>query len=66
MDNNFDIFITVEKNLPYQQNLEMLAFSLIIIEVINNILETIRATVPAIIELIDSGNLGKLHRISPG
>jgi hypothetical protein len=65
MKNNFELFLTVDRNLPHQQNLDKYTFSLIVIEVINNRLETIRSVVPAIIQLIESGSLKKLNSVSP-
>jgi hypothetical protein len=50
--NHFDVFIAVDKNLPYQQNKEMLPVLIIILNVKRNVLQRISAQYPKILELI--------------
>jgi len=63
-DSNFDLFVTVDKNLPYQQNLEKISFSIAILEAYNNRLPTLRAIIPKLINVIQMGRLSKVTRIS--
>lgn len=51
-ENLFDILIAVDKNLPYQQNINNLPVTIIILDVKRNVLNRITALYPAISELI--------------
>jgi hypothetical protein len=51
-ENHFDIFISVDKNLPYQQDIEMLPVFIIILNVKRNVLARISSLYPNILESI--------------
>jgi hypothetical protein len=51
-DNYFDILIAVDKNLPYQQNINALPVMIIILNVKRNVLSRITAFYPDVLELI--------------
>lgn len=55
-DKQFDIFITIDKNLSYQQNLSRLRTAVVRISVPNNKLDTILQRAPDLLAVI-----GKLH-----
>ena len=40
IENNFDVFVTADRNLPYQQNLKAITFILAILCGVNNRRET--------------------------
>ncbi len=44
----FDAFVTVDKNLPYQQNLESLPIALIVLDSYSNELHALLPLVPAL------------------
>jgi hypothetical protein len=46
--NGFDAFITVDKNLPYQQNLATLAVAVIVLDSVSNELSALLPLVPAL------------------
>ena len=50
--NRFDVFIVVDKNLPYQQNITNLPLCIIVLNVKRNVLATIITLYPQIQELI--------------
>jgi len=50
--NHFEIFIAVDKNLPYQQNKNKLPLTIIILNVKRNILKRITILYPSILDLI--------------
>lgn len=53
----FDVFVTVDRNLPYQQNLELLPFKIVILCAKNNRRETLRNLLPKLFEtLLVNGN----------
>lgn len=51
-ENLFDILITVDKNLPYQQNSAALPVSIIILNIHRNLLSSISPFYPQILQLI--------------
>lgn len=53
----FDVFITVDRNLRHQQNLKKLPIAIIVVHVRNNDYDVVRPFVPRILEV--------LERISP-
>lgn len=46
----FDAFITVDKNLPFQQNLAMLPIALIVLDSLSNELSALLPLVPALLQ----------------
>lgn len=45
--NNFDCWIVVDKNIPYQQNISNLSCLIIVLDVFRNTLEHIRKLYPS-------------------
>jgi len=62
-ESQFDIFITVDKNLPYQQNLEKLPVSIFVLCAYDNRRETLQRLIPLIYKRIEEGNLQNLMEI---
>ena len=60
---NFDYFVTVDKNLPYQQNLERLPVTIFVLCAFDNRRETLKKMIPLIFERIMKGNLQNLIEI---
>lgn len=50
----FDVLIAVDKNLPYQQNKELLSVAIIIPDVKRNILSNLLPFAPLILQLLHS------------
>lgn len=46
--NGFDAFVTVDKNLPYQQNLTTLPVAVIVLDAVSNELPALLPLVPAL------------------
>ena len=44
--NNFDYWIVVDKNIPYQQNTKTIPFTIIVLDVYRNTLKNIEALIP--------------------
>ena len=63
-DNNFELFVTVDRNLPYQQNLTRLSLTIFILCAINNRLETLQRLIPKIFERLEQGDLQNVIEIS--
>jgi predicted nuclease of predicted toxin-antitoxin system len=62
--NGFDVFVTIDKNLRHQQNLERVDLIIFLLLAINNRRETLHALVEKIKDKIKEGNLQKLTEVS--
>ena len=51
----FEVFVTMDKNLPQQQNLNKFAITIFVLVGVNNKLETLQALVPLVLEEIEKG-----------
>ena len=52
--NEFDAFLTVDKNLPYQQNLITLPIAVIVLDAVSNELPALLLLVPALEQALSS------------
>ncbi len=64
IDAGFEIFVTVDQNLQYQQNLEELPIFLFVLRAADNRLETLRALIPKVLARIEEGDLFKVNTVS--
>lgn len=62
--NGFDFFVTIDKNLRYQQNLHRIELKIFLLLAINNRRETLQALVEKIKDKIKEGNLQKVNEVS--
>ncbi len=62
--NGFDFFVTIDKNLRNQQNLDRIELNIFFLIAINNRRETLKALVEKIKERIKEGNLQKVNEVS--
>jgi predicted nuclease of predicted toxin-antitoxin system len=53
-EKNFDYWIVVDKNIPYQQNTKDIPFSIIVLDVFRNTLKSIEPLVPQILNILNS------------
>jgi hypothetical protein len=63
-DDKFELFITVDQNLSYQQNLEELNLTVIVLCGADNRPETLKPLIPKLLDRIAAGNLQKVIEIS--
>jgi hypothetical protein len=56
----FDCFLTVDRNLQFQQHVGKLPLAVLIVEARNNRIETLRATMPRVKEALASISSGEL------
>ncbi|MEY2902376.1 MAG: hypothetical protein RLY89_1482 [Bacteroidota bacterium] len=54
---NFELFITVDKNLPYQQNLDRLPLTIFVLKSKDNRRSSLQKLIPLVFERINIGNL---------
>lgn len=62
--NGFDFFVTIDKNLRYQQNLDRIDLKIFLLLAINNRRETLQILVEKIKDKIKEGNLQKVNEVS--
>jgi predicted nuclease of predicted toxin-antitoxin system len=61
----FDAFITVDKNLPFQQNLDTLPIALIVLDCVSNELSALLPLVPALLRELKSLKLKSYILVKP-
>jgi hypothetical protein len=61
---NFQLFITVDKNLPYQQNLDRLPLTIFVLNAKDNRRSSLQKLIPHVFERINMGNLQNVIEIS--
>jgi predicted nuclease of predicted toxin-antitoxin system len=60
---HFDVFITVDRNLAFQQNIGDLPIAVIVLESKTNRLADLRTMLPKLLQALPSIQAGKLTRI---
>jgi predicted nuclease of predicted toxin-antitoxin system len=63
-ENKYDLFITVDRNLQYQQNLEYLSITIFVLCAVDNRRESLKKLIPKLFEIIKKSNLEKVIEIS--
>ncbi len=61
--NGFDYFVTIDKNLRFQQNLDRIELKIFLLLAKNNRRETLQVLVEKIKKRIQEGNLQKVNEI---
>jgi predicted nuclease of predicted toxin-antitoxin system len=61
---NFDVFVTVDRNLSFQQNLSAYSFSIIVLAAKTNRLADLRPLIPKLLEVIPTAEMGEATLIS--
>jgi len=64
MSESFDVFITADQNLEYQQNLSDISIAFIVLIAANNTLEYLRPLMPQVVEKLESIGHGDVLLIS--
>ena len=62
-DDDFELFVTVDQNLQYQQNIERLSITIIVLRAADNRRETLQKLIPKIFDRIAKGNLKNVIEI---
>jgi len=60
----FDVFLTVDQNLRYQQNLSMLPLPVIVLVALSNDIDILRPLMAQVCELLTSVRPGHLYQVS--
>ena len=59
----FELFVTVDRNLSYQQNLERLPLTIFVLCAFDNRRETLKELIPKLIDRLAEGNLENVIEI---
>ena len=60
----FDVLLTGDQNLEYQQNVATLPIAVIVLVALNNRIETLRPLIPNVLEALKSIHPGQVIRIA--
>lgn len=63
-ENDFELFVTVDRNLPYQQNLQKLLLTIVVLHTKDNTRETSRLLIPKLFNHLSKGNPQNVIKIS--
>jgi predicted nuclease of predicted toxin-antitoxin system len=61
--NNFDVFITIDKNLPFQQNVKQYGFAVVIFDIARSTVENLQLLIPQMMKLLPNVRAGEAYRI---
>lgn len=64
IENHFQCFVTVDRNLPHQQNLDHMQITKFILCAANSRRETLQKLIPKLLERLTIGNLKNIIEIS--
>jgi hypothetical protein len=64
-DARFDIFVTADQNLTYQQNLSGSPLRVIVLAAQTNKINDLVPLVPALLLTIDAAQPGEIYRVEP-
>ena len=59
----FDVFVTTDKGIPYEQNLSLFSVAIVILEARSNRFEDLSVLLPQLNEVLKSVQVGELVRI---
>lgn len=65
MRGQFDALVTMDKNLPHQQNLAVQPFGVVLVEAPSNRMVHLRPLVPSILAALNDIRPGELRRVGP-
>lgn len=63
-ESEFDCFITVDRNLPFEQNLSQLAIAVIILKARSNRIADLKPLAPKILEVLGTARTGQATTVS--
>ena len=59
-----DVFVTLDRNIEFQQNISALPFAVILVRAISNRMIHLRPLIPAILVAVNAAKPGDLQRVS--
>lgn len=62
-ENEFDVFLTVDRNIPRQQNIARFQIAIVIVVTKDNAIKSFRPLVPQILEAIEAARPGHVTQV---
>lgn len=62
-EQEFDAFVTMDKNLEYQQNLNNVDLRIVVLKAKNNAYISVAPLMPEVNEVLKKGNIGKIIHV---
>ena len=62
--NDFDVFLTMDKNLPHQQSLKNLPFAVVVLRAKSNRFEDTQPLMPEVLRRLPEFQAGQVHLVS--
>lgn len=59
-EKNFDVFLTVDRNLPFQQNLQKFNISVVVLTGLTTRLKDLRPLIPNLLKILPSAKRGEV------
>ena len=66
VDEKFEVFITIDKNIGYQQNTKKIKLGIIVLDVPRTKLENLKSMTKKVLELISKMQPYTVYRLKPG
>lgn len=63
---HFDVFVTVDRNLSFQQNLNTFSIAVVVLQAKTNRLADLRPLLPGLLAAIQSATPGAAQSVDPG
>lgn len=63
-ENKFDLFVTVDRNLKFQQNLSLFSLTIVVLCAFDNRRSTLKLLIPKIFQQLNSANIHTIIEIS--
>lgn len=60
----YDVFVTVDQNLPYQQNLNLLGLAIIVLRAARSTFATLQPLLPKVLDMLETIKPGEVMVIS--
>ena len=57
---HFDVFITIDNNLRYQQNLKTIQLVIVVLNAKDSKLETLQPLIPSVLSALDTSQMGQV------
>ncbi len=64
MQGRFDVFITADQGMTYQQNLSNVSVAIVVLAAANNRFEALRPLIPKVQDVLQTVRVGELIRIT--
>ena len=62
MSGQYDVLVTMDRSIEFQQRISTLAFGIVLVRAQSNRMEPLRPLVPSILSALDAVNPGRIRR----